>query len=384
MTIDELKERLSEIDAELSEILAELDEPADEEQNEEDRANRLNELEARSNDLTEERKKIAAEIEKENAEIEAEKRAAAEIAKGAGKPFEVEENNEMTNAEIRNSNAYIDAFAKYVKTNDDSECRALLTENVSGSVPVPTFVGEIVAARLEDSKILSRVRKMYAGGNVEVGFELDAPAAGVHTEGGEEIAEEALQLGIVKMVPKTFKKWVSISDEALDSMSGEAYLRYIYDEVARGIVKAEENAVVAAILAAPQTATASKPAVAKTGEAAGAITDFVNARALLSSAASDLVIIVTPAAYAQYRGYQMGANYGVDPFDGCEVLFNDAATAPIIGDLSGVMANFPKGENIEFKYDDKTNMKKDLVDILGRQPAAIEVVGNKFFAKVSA
>ena len=80
----------------------------------------------------------------------------------------------------------------------------------------------------------------------------------------------------------------------------------------------------------------------------------------------------------------MSASYAVDPFDGLEVLFSDAATAPIIGDLAGVMMNLPKGEAIEFKYDDRTRMKLDLVDILGRQPAAIEVVGNLFFAKVSA
>jgi hypothetical protein len=80
----------------------------------------------------------------------------------------------------------------------------------------------------------------------------------------------------------------------------------------------------------------------------------------------------------------MGANYAVDPFDGLEVLFNDTVTAPIIGDLNGVMMNLPKGENVEIKYDDRTRMKEDLVDVLGRQPAAIEVVGNKFFAKVSA
>jgi hypothetical protein len=80
----------------------------------------------------------------------------------------------------------------------------------------------------------------------------------------------------------------------------------------------------------------------------------------------------------------MGANYGVDPFDGLEVLFSDAATSPIIGDLSGVMMNLPKGEAVEFKYDDKSYMTSDLVRILGRQPAAIGLVGNKFFAKVSA
>ena len=332
-------------------------------------------------DAIEERKAaLMAEAENRKADIEA-------VKAGAGNDIDTpKEDRTMTNMEIRNTPEYIEAFAKYVKTGKDTECRALLTENVgaTGVIPVPTFVGEIVAERLKASKILSRVRRMTAAGTVKVGFEYAAPAAVAHTEGGDPVAEEALQLGIVTLIPQTWKKWVAISDEALDSMSGEAYLRYIYDEVARGIIKARENAVVAAILAAPQTADATHPAVAKTGSAAGAITDFVDARALLSSAAEDLVIICTPAQYATYRGLQMAANYGVDPFDGLEVIFNDTATAPIIGDLNGVLENCPNGDSVQFKYDDTTDMKKDLVNILGRQPSAIGVVGNKFFAKVSA
>lgn len=371
MTREEIMElNIEELEKRKAEIAIETDEA---------NAEQLETLNAELDAIEERAKAIDLEIE--------EKRKAAEaVANGAGKEIEVrKESHTMTNMEIRNTHEYIEAFAKYCKTGDDRECRSLLTENVTGGVvPVPVFVGEIVAERLKASQILSRVRRMNAAGNVKVGFEISAPAAGTHTEGGAAISEEELVLGVVTLVPKTYKKFVAISDEALDTMSGEAYLRYIYDEVARGIVKAEENAVVAKILAAPQTATASAPAVAKTGSAAGAITDFVTARALLSSAAENLVIICTPAQYATYRGLQMGASYAVDPFDGLEVLFNDTVTAPIIGDLSGVMMNLPKGETVEFKYDDKTRMKQDLVDILGRQPAAIEVVGNLFFAKVSA
>ena len=320
-----------------------------------------------------------------NLEIEEKRKAAEAVAKGAGKEIETrKDEHKMTDMEIRNSHEYVEAFAKYIKTGDATECRTLFSDNTqNGTVPVPSFVADIVAKRLEDSEILRRVRRMEAAGNVKVGFEISAPAAAQLSEGHEAITEEALTLGIVNLVPKTYKKFVQISDEALDSMSGEAYLSYIYDEVARGIIKAEENAVVAAILAAPQTADADSPAVAKTGSAAGNIADFVNARALLSSAAEDLVIIASPAQYAQYRALQMAAQYGVDPFDGLEVLFSDAATAPIIGDLSGVMMNLPKGDAIEFKYDDHSLMTSDMVRILGRQPAAIGLVGNKFFAKVA-
>ena len=331
-------------------------------------------------DAIEERK---AELKKE---AEEKRKAAEAVAAGAGKPIEQrKEVEKMTNKEVRNTPEYIEAFAKYIKTGKDEECRALLTENVqNGTVAVPTFVADIVAERVKESKILARVTKMNAGGNVKVPFEISAPAALTHTEGGQAQAEELLSLGIVTLVPTTYKKWVGLSDETLDSMSGEAYLRYVYDEVARGIIKAEENAVVAAILAAPQTATATAPAVAKTGSAAGAISDFVDARALLGDGAEDLVIICSKSDRATYKGLQMAANYGVDPFDGLEVIESNAATVPIIGDLRGVMVNRPKGDAVEIKYDDKTRMKEDMVDILGRQAAAIGVVGNLFFAKVSA
>lgn len=337
---------------------------------------------------------LLEEVRSINEELELRKKEEAQRAElrdmvandDAGEAIEtietIEERKEMDNKEIRNTREYINAFAKYVRTEDDRECRALLTENVSGTLPVPEFVYGIVSKEVASSEILNRARHMNAKGNLKVGFEISAPAATAHTEGDEAQTEEALTLGVVEIVPQMLKKWVSISDEALDLANGEEYLRYIYEEVARGIVRAKEDAIVAAILAAPQTATSSAPAVAKTGTAAGALADFVNARALLSSAARDLCIICTPAQYATYRGLQMGANYGVDPFDGLPVLFNDTVTAPIIGDLKGVMVN--EASDIQLKYDDKTLMTEDLVRILGRQYVGIAVVGEKFFAKVSA
>lgn len=321
------------------------------------------------------------------AEIETRKKAEAEIIKGKGETIEArkEEMPTMTNMEIRNSAEYIDAYAKYVKTGSEKECRALLTENVEGgSLPAPVFVADIVAEAVKESPILSRIRRMEAAGNVKVGFEASAPAAEAHTEGGDPITEEELVLGIVTLIPSTWKKYVSISDEALDTMAGESFLRYIYGEVTRGIVKARENAVVAAILNAPTTATTTAPAVPEGNATVGtpALDDFVQARALLSSAASDLVIICTPSQYADYRALQLSAQYAADPFDGLTVLFNDTVTVPIIGDLAGVMENCPKGDAVEFKYDDKTEMTSDMVRVLGRMPSAIGVVGNKFLAKI--
>lgn len=376
MNLEEIQARKAEIVARREAITAEL-ETAE--------SDVLDTLEAEADALNEEERALN---ERETAINEAAEARAKQIADvlANGKVIKtMEERKTMTEMEIRSSREYIEAFATYVRTGKDEEVRSLLSDNTTnGVIPVPTFVGEIVAERLKASKILARTRKMYAQGNVKVGFEYGAPAATVHEEGAAEQDEEALLLGIVTAASETLKKWVAISDEALDTMNGEAYLRYLYDEVARGIIKARENAVVAAILAAPQTATKTTPSVPKTGEASGNIADFVNARALLSSAAEDLVIICTPAQYAQYRALQFGASYAVDPFDGLEVLFNDTVTAPIIGDLYGVLENMPKGEEPQIKYDDLTRKKEDLVEILGRLPVATAVVGDKWFAKVSA
>lgn len=341
------------------------------------------EMEAEDADLDALKAEAEAIEERRAAIIEERKQAAEAVLAGAGTVIEErKEEPKMTNVEIRNTQPYIEAFARYIKTGRDEECRSLLTENVNGSIPVPEFVYGIVAERVKESKILSRVRRMSVAGNVKVGFEIDAPLAVQHTEGGAAVAEEELALGIVTLIPQTWKKWISFSDEVAESANG--FLEYIYDEVARGIVKAREKAVIDAILAAPAVATSTAPAVASTGSAAGAITDIVNARALLSAAAEDLVVIVSPALYAEYKGLQMAANYGVDPFDGLTVIISDYATAPIVGDLSGVLENCPNGQEVEFKYDDHTMMTQDIVRLLGRMPSAIGVVGNLFFAKVAA
>lgn len=337
---------------------------------------------------------LEAEVRSINEELETRRAAAAKkdeirkaVAAGAGKTVEkIEEDKNMDIKQIRDSQAYIEAFANYVKTGDDKECRALLSDNVTsplvGSIPVPTFVEGIIAEQLRESEIMRRVRKTYAKGNVEIGFEVSAPIATVHEEGDDPQAEEELVLGIVKLVPETLKKWVSISDQALDSMSGEAYLRYVYEEISRKIIKAEEKMVVDAILAAPQTATATAPAVAKLTITQAAVSDFINARALLTSEASDLVIICKPADYAAYKTLALSAGFAFDPFEGITVLFSDYATLPIIGDLSGVLANYPNGDAVQFKYDDTTLMTSNLVRVLGRKPVAIGVVGNLYFAKI--
>ena len=58
-------------------------------------------------------------------------------------------------------------------------------------------------------------------------------------------------------------------------------------------------------------------------------------------------------------------------------------TYAIVGDLGiGEQANFPNGQEIEIKFDDKTKMEYDLIRILGRQYVGHAVVAPKAFAKI--
>ena len=233
---------------------------------------------------------------------------------------EEKEVKEMTLNEVRNSKAYIDAFANYVKTGNDKECRALMTENgvlddVRGTIAVPEMVENYIATAWENDEIMNRVRKTFIKGNLKVNFEISGTDAVVHLEGDDAVDAEELVLGMVTLVPTNIKKWVPITDEVY-SMRGEAFLDYIYDELAYRIVKKMAGIVIAAIVASPASSSATAPAVATLTQALGAGT-IVAAEALLSAEATDVVAIMNRATWGQLKALQVtsGQNVG-DVFNG--------------------------------------------------------------------
>lgn len=304
-----------------------------------------------------------------------------------------EERKEMTNAEVRNSKEYIDAYAEYIKSGNDAECRALLTENVSGTVPVPEFVYDEVKTAWNREGIIRRVRKAYLKGNLKVGFEISATGATVHTEGGDPVAEETLVLGVVNLVPKSIKKWISISDEVYD-LRGEAFLRYIYDELTYQIAKKAADELITAIEACGTVSTTTCPGVPKVTANSIAMGTVASAIGNLSDEAARPVIMMNKATWAAFKAVQYANGFAADPFEGLDVEFNNtiksfaAATTgetyAIVGDLDqGALMNLPNGEGIDFKFDDKTDMAKDLIRILGRMYAGIGVVAPNAFVKIT-
>lgn len=349
----------------------------------------------------------AIETEARAINEELEKRAAVEAKKqevrdmlAAGKAPEAkviekqEERKMPDNMEIRNSKEYIDAYAEYLKNGDDAECRGLLTENATnGTVPVPELVYDIVKTAWDREGITRRVRKAYVKGNLKVGFEISGSDAAIHTEGGDPVAEETLVLGIVELIPQSIKKWISISDEVYD-LRGEAFLRYIYDELTYRIAKKAADGIIAAIEACGTVSTTTCPSVGKITATTITMGLVANALGQLSDEAANPVIMMNKATWAKFKAVEYANGYGVDPFEGLAVEFNntiasfDAATTGvtymIVGDLDhGALMNLPNGEGIDFKFDDTTLMTNDMIRVLGRMFVAEKVVAPGAFVKVT-
>ena len=376
MTIEQLEERKVAIAVELDNPEADLD---------------ALENEARS---------IKEELESRKAEATKKAEIRNAVASGMGETIEkpiVEERKKMTVEEIRNSAEYVDAYAEYIKTGKDAECRNILTTadaaNGSASIPVPTFVYDIVKTAWEREGITSRVRKAYLKGNLKVGFEISGSDAVIHAEGGEAINVEDLVLGTVSIQPQSIKKVVQISDEVYD-LRGEAFLRYIYDELTYRIAKKAADTLVAKILACGTVSTTTCPGVPAITEATIGVGTVAKAMANLSDEAANPVVMMNKLTWGALKAAQAAASYGYDPFEGLPVVFNNTITAysaattgvayMVVGDLDhGALMNFPNGDAIEFKFDEMTLKKQDLIEVLGRQFVGIGVVADKAFVKVT-
>jgi len=364
------------------------------------------EVEARANELAKESETATAErlaeisleldaIEERKKALEIRKRAAEAVAKGAGQPIgqPTPKVEKRSIKEVRDSQEYIEAFAKYIRTNKDMECRALLTANVenlgdnSGPVPVPTFIEERIRQAWEKDEIWSRVRKVFVPGNHQVGFEVSATDAAWHEEGAAAPTEEKIILGIITMVPKNIKKWITVSDEVL-ALGANDLLTYLYDEMTYKIIKFASQQVMAQIDAAPAASSSvavGVPVATFTGTNP-TTADIITAKAQLKGDVDDVVIVCSRETEAAIKVAALGAGFAYDPFDGSTVVHFDfpanTTTKMVIGDLGAVLANLPEGDTITFKYDDVSLAEKDLVKIVGRMMAAIAVTEPGALVKV--
>lgn len=383
-----MEDRLQEIETRKAELRDEI--------NAAESVEKVEELKQEVEDLKNEETEVKEVIEAEKSEEEARKVAQnleERDSKEGLKEIKMEEKSMEEKMELRNSKKYVDAYAEYVKTGKDEELRSLLTTNASenGSIAVPDFVYDEVKTAWEKSDILSLVRRNNIKGNLKVQFEISGGAAVIHAEGGDAVAEEELVEGIITLTPVSIKKWISVSDEVMD-MRGEAFLRYIYDELTYRIAKKAVDTLIGKIAALPTSATSSSASANKV-VSAPAVGTIATAIANLSDEAENPVIIMNKLTYADFKAAQYDGNFNVDPFEGLKVLFNNSLPAysaangnavyAIVGDLGiGALANFPEGEDITIKVDELSRKKEDLVEILGREYVALGVVADKAFVNI--
>ncbi len=371
MTMEQLEERAAQIAVET----AEADEAA------------LEELTKELDAIEERKAQIKEEAEARQADIDA-------VVAGEGNVIaKPETRKEKKNMEIRNSQEYLEAFANYVKTGDDTECRALLSENSGVGVPVPELVESRIRTAWEKDEIMNRISKTYLKGNVKIGFEISGTDAIIHEEGANAPAEEELTLGVVSLIPQTIKKWISVSDEVM-AMSGAEFLEYIYDEIAYKIVKKAADIIVAKIAAYADDNSDDTPAVGKIAAAPSATT-IAQAEALLSDEAINPVVIMNKQTWGAFKALTTLDGYPLaNPFDGLDVLFNNSLktyAAANVGDVyaivgsleTGARANFPNGEEVSFIFDELSLAEKDLVKIVGKMYAAIDVVAPGRFTAIT-
>ena len=342
MTIEQIEERKTA-------ILSEMDQP-----------------EADLNALEAEMREAKAEIERRAAD-EAKK---AEIRKMVASSTQKGTAVEPAKVEVRNSKAYIDAYAQYLKTGDDTECRSLLTVNApsSGTIPVPVFLQEKIETAWEKDPILSRVNKTYLRGNAKVPFELSADGAYVHPEGTTAPTEEALTFGLVTLTPESIKKWVSFSDEVED-MKGEEFLNYIYDELTYRVLKKLADNCLDDITTANTTNGSTAIGVPK-----------VTMAPAVTTVPTALVLIMNRLTEVEFTAAYAAGNFAVDPFAGLPRAYSSHLPAyasassnavyAIVADLKGMQVNYPNGEGVTLKYDNLTKKTQDIVEVLGRQYAA--------------
>ena len=339
------------------------------------------EIEARANEL----EAIKAELEarKQKAAEEAEARKAVENGAGEVKE-EKQEEKRMEVSEIRNTPEYLDAYAQYVRTGNDAECRTvLLSKNApaSGQLPVPDMLIQTIATAWEKNEFLNKIRKTYFRGNLRVPFELSATGAWKHVEGTTGLTEEEITIGIINITPANVKKLVRVTDECV-AMGGEEFLRYIYDEVTYQILKELVSEIIDYIDDLSTSNTSSAIGIPKVKVAPGVMV-LPNAATNLSEDATDLCVVMNRLTEAKFNTAYASGQFAINPFDGFTKVYCSALPAydaanendmyALIGDLRAIQANYPEGEGVIIKWDDLSEAEDDIVKVVGRQYAGFAV-----------
>lgn len=392
MNIDEINTRLSAIASEMNAEGADLDALSAE----------VDQLQARKQELLDAESKRRTLNEKI-----AEGAVDATVIATTEEP-ETEERH-MNVDELKNSRAYVDAYAEYVKRgydrnafaeaaralgDDQKELRTLMTvQATDGTIAVPTVVSDYITTNWESEQIMKLVPVVEVAGDYEVQFEISSSPATKHAEDGDPVTEEELVHGIATIQQDSWKKWIGVSKKTM-KIRGQSFLNYIYDELGHRIAVGAAGELVSKIAALPTTATATAPSaqVLKQGPDVDTVS---NATALLSAEAESPVIIMNRKTSANFTAAAKAANFAMDVFEGLPRVYTNALPAfadaseddvyMIIADFAtGARRTRPEGEEeIEYTFDALTQKKSNIVEIQGETFGGVGVIACDRFVNVT-
>ena len=348
---------------------------------------------------------INSELENRKAAEEKRQSIRATVAAGAGEvvtEIKEERKTTMTFEEMRGSERYLNAFVNYLKTGRDTECRAIMTElagdnigETDGVLPVPVIVDTMIGESWNRSRLIARVRRTNLKGVVRFPFEASSTGASVHEEGAEAPDEESLLLGDVTVTPMTLKKWISLTDEVM-ALHGQAFLDYIWDEIEQKIYELADQAIVNLITTASTTIGTDHVSVTQTSAPIGATTIFAG-MAELADGASEPVAIMNKQTF--FNGIMSATDDNNHPIfnvvadngrpayyaNGVEVILNSSVSddVVIVGDLRGIVANFPDGDTVRFVNDPYTLAADDRVRVIGKMYVGLGLIRDKYFAVIT-
>lgn len=299
---------------------------------------------------------------------------------------------------------YRKAWADSIRTNNDSELRAMTTS--LENVPIPTLMQGYVETAWEKFGKFSRiVNKSYVKGYMAIPIETAADPAVWHDENGNAPAEETITLGQILLRPKMIKKWISITDE-LAAMSPEEFMRYLADELVYRVVLLLDHAIINGSADASGNGVVGIVGNDMTESVTSALTfNAINSAIAELNTFDNLVVAMNQQTFfSNYMGltdtvgrpiYQIATdNMGKPQYfvNGIRVEFTTALPAyddasqgdawAVVGNFSGYRLNLPEGESVKMLYDPYTLAREDKAIMVGRLYVAGNVVRLKHFCEL--
>lgn len=299
---------------------------------------------------------------------------------------------------------YRKAWADSIRTNNDSELRAMTTS--LENVPIPTLMQGYVETAWEKFGKFSRiVNKSYVKGYMAIPIETAADPAVWHDENGNAPAEETITLGQVLLRPKMIKKWISITDE-LAAMSPEEFMRYLADELVYRVVLLLDHAIINGSADASGNGVVGIVGNDMTERVTSALTfNAINSAIAELNTFDNLVVAMNQQTFfSGFMGmtdtvgrpiYQIATDNTGKPqyfVNGIRVEFTTALPAyddasqgdawAVVGNFSGYRLNLPEGESVKMLYDPYTLAREDKAIMVGRLYVAGNVVRLKHFCEI--